>query len=349
MSLMGNNPLRAVVIGGGLVGASTAWHLARSGAQVTLLEQQTAPAGGATHWSFGWVGTGSALPSDDPSRFSRTLGALTEFARLERELGPLPVTTRGALVWLDTDAQTSALIDEQRAAGVRMEALGRREVARMEPRLARLPELIAWAPDDFVVEPIDLTRQLLAGAQAAGAQIRCGCAVEAVETRNGRAVGVDTEHGHVPADVVILANAAAAVAIAAGLGVSLPVREEPAVSMRFAAEPGLVSHLLCGRDLEVRIGPSGSLLSAADPPAEGERGLSALAARTALEISALFADRPPLTPLSAKLALRPMTNDGVPFNGFLAGVAGVYAVVGHPGVILAPQLGRLAARTIMGA
>ncbi|VWD64622.1 FAD dependent oxidoreductase [Burkholderia lata] len=151
---MRHNPLRVVVVGGGIIGASTAWHLVRSGAEVTVPEQQTAPAGGATHRSFGWVGTGSALPSENPSQFSRTLGALPEFARLERELGPLPVTTRGALVWLDTDAQTAALIDEQRAAGVRMEALGRREVTRMEPRLARLPELIVWAPDDFVVEPI---------------------------------------------------------------------------------------------------------------------------------------------------------------------------------------------------
>ncbi|VWD09962.1 NAD(P)/FAD-dependent oxidoreductase [Burkholderia lata] len=346
---MGNNSLRVVVIGGGIIGASTAWHLARSGAQVTLLEQQAMPAGGATHWSFGWVGTGSALPSDDPSGFSRTLGALPEFARLERELGSLPVTTRGALVWLDSDAQTAALIDEQRAAGVRMDALGRREVARMEPRLARLPELIAWAPDDFVVEPIDLTHQLLAGAQAAGAEIRCGCAVEAVETRNGHAVGVHTAHGPVPADVVVLTNAASAAVIAAGLGVSLPVREKPAVLMRFAAGPGLISHLLYGRDLEVRIGPSGSLLSAADPPEEGDSGLAALAARTASDISGLFAEPPPLTLLSAKSALRPMTNDRAPINGFLAGVAGVYAVVGHPGVILAPQLGRLAASAIMGA
>ncbi|CAB3965484.1 MULTISPECIES: FAD-binding oxidoreductase [Burkholderia] len=346
---MGNNTLRVVVVGGGIVGASTAWHLARSGAQVTLLEKQAKAAAGATHWSFGWVGTGSAFPSESPSSFSRTLAALPEFARLARELGPLPVTTRGALVWLDTDAQTAALIDEQRAAGVRMEALGRREVARMEPRLARLPELIAWAPDDFVVEPIDLAHQLLAGAQAAGAQIRCGCAVKAVETHNGHAVGVHTAHGHVPADVVVLANAASAVAIAAGLGVSLPVREEPAVLMRFAAEPGLISHLLYGQDLEVRVGPSGSLLSAADPPEEGDSGLAALAARTASEISALFADPPTLTPLSAKSALRPMTNDGAPINGFLPGVAGVYAVVAHPGVILAPQLGRLAASAMMGA
>ncbi|RQT41214.1 FAD-dependent oxidoreductase [Burkholderia cepacia] len=123
---MGFNPLRVVVVGGGIVGASIAWHFARSGAQVTLLEKQPAAAGGATHWSFGWVGTGSALP---------------EFARLARELGPLPVTTRGALVWLDSDAQTAALIDEQRAAGAAWSS-----VQAGEMRVTRLSSSVS-APD----------------------------------------------------------------------------------------------------------------------------------------------------------------------------------------------------------
>ncbi|MCA8467130.1 FAD-dependent oxidoreductase [Burkholderia cepacia] len=114
------------MVGGGIVGASIAWHLARSGAQVTLLEKQPAAAGGATHWSFGWVGTGSALP---------------EFARLARELGPLPVTTRGALVWLDSDAQTAALIDEQRAAGAAWSSIQAGEM-----RVTRL-SLSVSAPD----------------------------------------------------------------------------------------------------------------------------------------------------------------------------------------------------------
>ncbi|HDR9502668.1 FAD-dependent oxidoreductase [Burkholderia cepacia] len=123
---MGFNPLRVVVVGGGIVGASIAWHFARSGAQVTPLEKQPAAAGGATHWSFGWVGTGSALP---------------EFARLARELGPLPVTTRGALVWLDSDAQTAALIDEQRAAGAAWSS-----VQAGEMRVTRLSSSVS-APD----------------------------------------------------------------------------------------------------------------------------------------------------------------------------------------------------------
>lgn len=53
---------RVVVVGGGIVGASVAWHLYQSGINVTVLEKYTHPASGVTAHSYGWVGTSSALP-----------------------------------------------------------------------------------------------------------------------------------------------------------------------------------------------------------------------------------------------------------------------------------------------
>lgn len=82
---------RVVVVGAGIMGASAAWHLARKGARVTVLEKGSSPASGVTRWSYGWVGTSSSLPSDDPSNFISKVQAAVEFKRLERELGPLPI------------------------------------------------------------------------------------------------------------------------------------------------------------------------------------------------------------------------------------------------------------------
>lgn len=61
---------RVVVVGAGIIGASVSWHLARKGARVTVIEKGSSPANGVTRWSYGWVGTSSSLPSDDPSNFA---------------------------------------------------------------------------------------------------------------------------------------------------------------------------------------------------------------------------------------------------------------------------------------
>lgn len=342
-----NNRPNVVVVGGGITGASAVWHLARAGARVTLLEKRTEAAAGVTRWSYGWVGTSSALLSSDPEYFSLEMEAVSEFSRLASELGRLPVAARGALVWFDTDKGTAALVAEQRAAGVRMELLDRARILELEPGLAAPPALAAWAPDDLAVEPVDLTRQLLAGAQAAGAQIRYGVAVEAFETRGGRVVGVHTGGKIVPADTVVLANAGGAVPLAASLGIALPISEAPAVLMRFSADAGLARHLLFDGELELRPGLAGDLVSAADYPEEGEAGLQALAERTAAKITALFAPRPEPHLLSVTAAFRPMTADGLPLRKFLPEVEGLYALVAHPGVILAAHLGRLTAEDIV--
>ncbi|BCH23362.1 NAD(P)/FAD-dependent oxidoreductase [Mesorhizobium sp. L-8-3] len=338
---------RVVIVGGGILGASAAWHLARAGAEVTVLEKRPEAAAGVTRWSYGWVGTSSGLPSSDPACFSLEMEAVREFARLADELGPLPIAARGAVVWRDIDEETAELVAEQQAAGVRMELLDRAQIAELEPRLAAPPALAAWAPDDFAVEPADLTRQLLAGARAAGALLRCSVAVEAVEMRGGRVAGVHAEGEIVAADTVVLANAGAALPLVASLGITLPISEAPAVLMRFASDAGLARHLLYDGELELRPGLSGGLVSAADYPEEGEAGLLPLAKRTAAKIASLFAPCPEPRLLSVTGAFRPMTGDGLPLRKFLPEVEGLYVLVAHPGVILAPRLGRLAAHDIV--
>ncbi len=343
---------RVAVVGAGIMGTCAAWHLARAGAAVTLLERQAEVAAGVTRRSYGWVGTGSALPSENAACFALEVQAVRDFARLERELGPLPIAARGALVWCDSDDETSALIAEQRAAGVRIEALDRRRVAERVPGLAGPPSVAAWAPDDFAIEPGDLARQFATAAQACGATVNCGVDVTAIEARRGRVAGVRTDSGFVAADTVVLANAAAAISLAAGAGLALPIGEEPAVLMRFAdgtgsANGAVAHHLLYGKGLELRPGRAGGLVSAADYPAEGEAGLAALAERTRTAIAELLVPRPELSLLSVDAAWRPMTADGLPLARFLPEISGLYALVAHPGVMLAPYLGRLAAKDIV--
>ncbi len=344
---MKGNP-NVVVVGRGIMGASAAWHLARKGANVTLIVNKSATRAEATASSFGWIGTGARLPSDNPSAFVLHLEAVREFARLEQDLRQLPIAVHGALIWWHTEEATAAFLAEQQAAGIRMEAVTQRTIADREPRLAIKPPLAAWAPDDFAIEPADLASQLIAAAVDMGTKVHCGTA-EAIETTNGRATGVRVGADTIAADVVVLANGYGARSLAAQLGIDLPILESPAVLLRFGADAGSLRHLLCGSQLEVRPTLGGGLSSAADFPENGENGLPALAAQTAFSISHLLGLPFQPTVLSINAAQRPMTEAGKPLRGFVAGVEGLYALVAHPGVTFAPLLGRIATLEIMNA
>ncbi len=342
---------RVVVVGPGLMGASAAWHLARAGLPPTVLERETEAAGGATRWSFGWIGAASRRPSEDPWHHALTLRALEEVRRLDRALGGVPRAAQGVILWEGSPEATAATAAEHRAAGVRMELLSRDRLRRLEPRLAAPPELAALAPDDVAIEPVDLVRRLLLGARDAGATVLLNRAALAVEARAERVTGVRSDAGVIPADAVVLANAAGAQALAGPLGLDLGLRGEPAVLLRLDAEPGLVRHLLCGASVELRPGLPSGLVVAADEPAAGAAGLDALAAAALDSVAALSAPRPALSLLaaaSAASAARPMTADGRPLSGALSGIEGLYAAVGHPGAVLAPLLGRLAAEAVAG-
>lgn len=337
---------QVVVVGGGILGACIAWHLARRRVQVTLVERHDRLALGVSANSYGWVGTGSRLPSEQPASFALEQQALGEFPRLAEALGALPVAAQGALIWLDSEQETLAMLAEQQAAGVRMSLVGRSAIGELEPGLVQPPEVAIWAPDDFAVEPDLLARQLMAAALSEGAVLRTGSEVLGLRMQGARVTGVQTDTDILPADVVVLANAMGAQALARALDVTLPIHEAPAVLLRLDSARAPLRHLLYGHGLEVRPGLGGGLLSAADYPADD--ALSALGQACCRSIAELFAPSCAVSLRSLHAVQRPKTDDGLPLRRFLPGFSGLYVTVAHPGVILAPLLGRLASEEIVG-
>lgn len=336
------------MVGGGIMGASAAWHLSKAGAAVTLIERAPNCLTTATASSFGWVGASASTPSENQAAFAERLKALEEFVSIERELGPLPIAARGALLWGSTDDETAAMITEHRAAGTRMERLAQSQIAEKEPMIANPPSLAAWAPGDFALEPTAFARQLLAGAQVAGAYVRQGT-VEAIKAAGNRITGVVVEGQTLPADTVVLANGYSSRSLALTVGVDLPIYESPAVLLRFGTEADGLRHLICAHEMEVRPSLGGGLVSAADYPENGETGLPALAALTGQAIAHLFGIAAAPSLLSINAAQRPMTANGRPLCGYVGKIEGLYALIAHPGVILAPLLGRLCAEAVLSA
>ena len=91
-----------IVVGAGIVGASVAYHAARVGAVVTLVDAGR-PGAGVTADSFAWIGTSGVRSG--PAAAGLRATATEEYRRLEAELPELPVTWSGSLSWGGEEAR----------------------------------------------------------------------------------------------------------------------------------------------------------------------------------------------------------------------------------------------------
>ncbi|MFI1092308.1 NAD(P)/FAD-dependent oxidoreductase [Streptomyces sp. NPDC020917] len=314
-----------VVVGAGVVGASVAYHAARAGAAVTLVDAGR-PGAGVTGNSFAWIGA-SGLRTGPAAALRAS--ATDEYRRLGAELPGLPVTWSGSLSWGTADGAPEA--------GPGQEIVSAATVATLEPALRQPPEWAVWAPGDGAVDPVGVTERLVAGARAHGAVVRPDTPVTAVRRdAAGRVAGVETAAGPVCGATVVLAAGVATAALAAPLGIHVPVDPSPATLFGFRAPAGLVRTVVNNRDFDLRQVAADRLIAAADAP---ERTLAA--------VRSTFRGAGNVELLSSRVGVRPMPADGEPIVGPVADVPGLYVAVLHSAVTLAPAVGRLVARELV--
>jgi len=314
-----------VVVGAGIVGASVAYHAARAGAVVTLVDAGL-PGAGVTVDSFAWIGA-SGVRTGPAAGLRAT--ATEGYRRLEAELPGLPVTWSGSLSW--------GVADGAPEAGPGQEIVDAATVATLEPTLRQPPEWAVWAPGDGAVDPVGVTERLVAGARAHGARVHPDTPVTAVRRdAAGRVVGVETAAGPLSDAIVVLAAGVATAALGAPLGIRVPVDPSPATLFRLRAPAGLVRTVVNTRDFDLRQVATDRLLAAADSP---ERTLAA--------VRSTFRGAASVELLSTRVGVRPMPADGEPIVGPVAEVPGLYLAVMHSAVTLAPAVGRLVARELV--
>ena len=186
-----------VVVGGGVIGLSCAWRLARRGARVAVLERGE-PGQGATRVAAGMLAPVGELTFGEPELLELTLAAARlypEFvAELEAATGIATGYERmGALhVALDRDeaAQLRRVHDLQRSLDLEAEWLPPRRCRELEPGLTPSFHGGVLAADEAAVDPRALTRALLAACAAAGVEVHGGTEVVDGIFEGERLVGV---------------------------------------------------------------------------------------------------------------------------------------------------------------
>lgn len=215
---------RIVIVGGGILGCSVAYHLAHAGARDIVLIERNELAAATTSCAAGLLGQLRAT-AEQVELVQRTLRAIHA---LEREFGESPGCRQAGSLRIahtpDREREMAAQLAIARAAGIEVGLIDKDEAQRLVPALdARQARAIGWIPGDGYVDPYQLTMAYARSARARGVEVRTGTAVTGFQLRHGRVVGVETDRGEVACRTVVLAAGAWAGPVAALAGVTLPV------------------------------------------------------------------------------------------------------------------------------
>ncbi|WP_033284226.1 NAD(P)/FAD-dependent oxidoreductase [Streptomyces sp. NRRL F-525] len=322
-----------VVVGAGIIGSSVAYHLARRGVPVTLLDQGPVPATGVTGNSFAWIG-GSGGHWPGGARDLREY-VLADYRRLENELPQVTVRRTGSLSWADVPAADLRL-------GPGRFRVGRSEIAALEPNLRHPPDQAVHTPSDAGVDPTALSRALVEAAAAHGATVLHNTPVTSLRVTDGHVEGVLTSAGLHPAATVVLTAGTAVPQLCERLPVDLTMAASPATLARVTAPPGLVRTIVASPDFEVREVRDGHLLLVV-PQAGAAAGKPEQATQDAFQhLRTAFRGSDECRLLSHRTSSRPIPAHG-PVIGYAAHDRSVYVAVMHSAVTLAPTVGRLVA------
>ena len=219
---------RVVIVGGGIVGCSIAYHLARRGVTDVVLLERAELTSGTTWHAAGLVGQLRA--THNLTRLAQYTSGL--FASLEAETGQATGFRQTGSVSVAADRERFEELKRQasmaRVFGLEVDLLDPQDISELVP-LARVDDLVGgvFLPGDGVTNPVDTTRALARGARAAGVMIREHAPVQGILVDGDRVAGVECsvagEPHRISCDVVVCAAGMWSRELGGSVGATVPL------------------------------------------------------------------------------------------------------------------------------
>ncbi|MQA06622.1 MAG: FAD-dependent oxidoreductase [Streptosporangiales bacterium] len=352
--------MKVIVVGGGIVGASCAYALARQGARVELLDAGDPPSGASAR-SDGSLFLGNKRPADVPL----VRAALATWQRLLPQVGDIEFESNELLMVAQDEAQERALVERVaalRAAGVDVRELTGAQCVAVEPGLAPV-RFGSQVVESRELQPMLATLAMLRLARAAGTTVRPHTRVQAV--RPGEVRTADGTH---PADEVVVAAGAWTGELLAGSGHRVPieprrghvlvVERKAAELVRCGAMGSTYADVAQSADPDLHVVPlvtvtkSGTVLIGASRERVGLRDQvdPHLVTRMCAAAVSLYPGLASCRVTRSWVGFRPWATGGYPYVGRLA--PGLSVAAGHEGegITYGPYTGEvLASHLLAGA
>ena len=357
-----------VVIGGGVIGTSIAYHLARRKIQVILLEKNEL-ASGSSGACDGLVFMQSKKPG---VHLQMAIKGRSRFEQLQEEL-PFNIEYEpcGGMVVIETESEFDSMrlfVKEQRKIGMDVSLLDVKQARDMEPNLSEHIKGATYSPLDGKVNPIALTYGFALGAKQYKAKIITGAPVQRIHVVNGRIKYVDTGNERFEAHTFVNAAGVYSDEIGKLIGLRIPItpRRGQILVTEFT-KPFMHCSIISAKYIAAKFNPdcaggegegvsvdqtfSGNVLLGSTREFVGFDNRTTLEGlrKIANQSSTIISGLRQLNIIRSFAGLRPYTPDGLPILGPVEGIDGFIMAAGHEGdgIALSPVTGELIAQLII--
>lgn len=356
-----------VVIGGGVIGASVAYHLSRKKVQVVLLEKDDFVSGTSSACD-GMIFLQSKKPG---VHLEAALASRRRFDTLPEEMGlEIEFRSGGGMILIRNEAELQAmqrLVADQRRTGLKVDLLEGGQAGELEPSLACDVMAYTHCPLDAQVNPIYLSLAFIRAARRHGAKLFSHTPVTAITLKHGAVHSVQTDQGKIETRVVVNAAGVHAPEIGKMVNLNIPIiPRRGQILVTDSLRPLLTRCLISARYIAAKYDPSlteeenpgisieqtgnGNFLLGSTREFVGfdRRTTPHAMKRIISETTRIIPRLKDAHLVRAFAGLRPYTTDGLPILGKVDSLEGLIMACGHEGdgIALSPITGQLIAELI---
>ena len=350
-----------VVVGGGVIGSSIAYHLARQGRRVLVVERAEPAVEPAASWASAG---GVRRQGRHAAEAKLAIEAIDRWPSLEEELGARFAYRQGGNLYVGEGEDEIAIVEafvrrQQQNGFADVRFVDRRGALEIVPALNDQVSAASYSPRDGQADPALTTRAFASAAERHGATYWNGVESLGLLATDSRVTWLRTSRGEVEAEAVVVAAGAWSDHLAGSVDLRLPIRTRvPQILISTPGTPGTVQPVLgsVSRRLSLKQLDDGSfMLGGGWPgiPSEDRRTYTMQAA----SIEGGWAAGAGLIPAvdeqtinRAWCGLEAQSFDGIPFIGAVPGYSGLTVATGFSGhgFAIAPTVGRTVADQLAG-